>query len=63
MVRGCNVCLKNTMKVGVNLLEMNYDVFKVYLVQLAVHIFSRPPQDLSCQPMVRSLQALVDTFE
>jgi len=52
MVRGCNVCLKTQ---RINLQELNYEVFKVFVVQLAVHCFSRPPQDLSSQPKVRSL--------
>ena len=60
MVRGCNVCLKTG---NANLLNMTYTTFEIFVVQLAVHVFSRPPQDLSCQPMVRSLQALVNTFE
>jgi len=60
MVRGCNVCMKTGRQ---DLLAMTFDMFKIFLVQLAVHCYSRPPQDLSCQPMVRSLQALVNTFE
>ena len=47
----------------VDLLSMTYEIFTIFVVQLAVHCFSRAPQDLSCQPMVRSLQALVNTFE
>ena len=41
---------------------MTYSGYQTFLIQLAVHIFSRPPHDLSSQPMVKSLEALVQTF-
>ena len=50
MVRGCNVCLKTG---RTNLLDVSYTTFETLIVQLAVHCYSRPPVDLSNQPMVR----------
>ena len=43
--------------------SLTYPGYQSFIVQLAVHVFSRPPQNLSSKPMVNSLQALVDTFE
>lgn len=41
---------------------LTYAGYQTFLIQLAVHIFSKPPMDLSSQPMVKSLEALVETF-
>jgi len=41
---------------------LTYNGYQSLIVQLAAHIFSRPPIDLSRQPMVKSLETLVQTF-
>lgn len=43
--------------------SLTYQGYQSFIVQLSVHCFSRPPQNLSSQPMVKSIEALVRTFE
>ena len=42
---------------------LTYNGFRVFLVQIAIHAFSRPPKDLSSQPLLKSLEALISVFE
>ena len=45
-----------------NIQSLTYKNYQNFIIQLAVHCYSRPPIDLSSQPMVKSLEALVKTF-
>ena len=42
---------------------MTYPGFRQFIIQLAIHGFSRPPHNLSQQPLVKSLEALLSLFE
>ena len=60
MVRVVNAKMDSE-KTDIN--TLTYAGYQVFIVQLAVHCFSRPPMNLSSQPMVKSIQTLVAVWE